>query len=413
MRNERDRKFRSHAKAIDGMKKLYAVVCFLLLSLHSSGQLYEAADVENYIATYKEVAIEEMTRTGIPASITLAQGIIESGAGKSPLAVEANNHFGIKCHETWKGATYTYDDDRKNECFRKYDSTLQSFYDHSDFLKTRSRYAVLFTYSDTDYKSWAKGLKACGYATNPQYAEVLIKCIEDYDLHQWDLKEEDRAAWFAQINKSDTNQSSSQQLPAGEDDAWEQSLEKVSASERIYVFNDITCVNLPAGESLNQLATKYEIGMKRLLRYNDAADASQIQAGDRVYLQPKRSNGDQKFHTVREGETMFSISQLHGIQLVKLYQKNLMTPGTEPVEGTVLNLRDTREEAPDTLAAKATDTSTKVIAQPKASTAYYTVNKGDTLYSISKRYHLTVDELKQMNQLASSDLQVGDKLRVK
>lgn len=396
-----------------GIWVLYSVAFLMFLSFRSFGQLYEAADVENYIAAYKDVAIEEMNRTGIPASITLGQGIIESGAGKSPLATEANNHFGIKCHETWKGATYTYDDDRKNECFRKYDSTLQSYYDHSDFLKTRSRYAVLFTYSDTDYKAWAKGLKACGYATNPKYAEVLIKCIEDYDLHQWDLKEEDRAAWFAQINKSDTGQSSSQQLAAQEDDAWEQSLQKVSASERTYVFNDIKCVNLPAGESLNQLATKYEIGMKRLLRYNDAADASQIKAGDRVYLQPKRNNGDQKSHTVREGETMYSISQQHGIQLAKLYEKNLMLPGTEPVEGTVLNLRDTREEAPDTLQVKATDTSKKVIAQPQASTAYYTVNKGDTLYSISKRYNITVDELKRMNQLASNDLQIGDQLRVK
>lgn len=413
MRDFREIKCMGNIMLISGIKKISLGFLFLLISSYAFAQLYEAVDVENYIATYKEVAIEEMTRTGIPASITLAQGIIESGAGKSPLAVEANNHFGIKCHETWKGATYTYDDDRKNECFRKYDSTIQSYYDHSDFLKTRSRYAVLFTYSDTDYKAWAKGLKACGYATNPKYAEVLIKCIEDYDLHQWDLKEEDRAAWFAQINKSDTGQSSSQQLAAQEDDAWEQSLQKVSASERTYVFNDIKCVNLPAGESLNQLATKYEIGMKRLLRYNDAADASQIKAGDRVYLQPKRSNGDQKFHTVREGETMYSISQQHGIQLAKLYEKNLMLPGTEPVEGTVLNLRDTREEAPDTLAVKANDTSKKVIAQPHASTAYYTVNKGDTLYSISKRYNLTVDELKRMNQLASSDLQVGDKLRVK
>jgi flagellum-specific peptidoglycan hydrolase FlgJ len=133
-----------------------------------------------------------MHLTGIPASITLAQGIIESGAGKSPLALDANNHFGIKCHDDWKGDGYKYDDDRKNECFRKYDSAYQSFCDHSQFLKTRQRYAVLFTYDSLDYKSWAKGLKACGYATNPKYADILIKCIDDYDLHQWDLNDTER-----------------------------------------------------------------------------------------------------------------------------------------------------------------------------------------------------------------------------
>lgn len=156
MNSFRNIKFRSVLSVKYGIWVLYSVAFLMFLSFRSFGQLYEAADVENYIAAYKDVAIEEMNRTGIPASITLGQGIIESGAGKSPLATEANNHFGIKCHETWKGATYTYDDDRKNECFRKYDSTLQSYYDHSDFLKTRSRYAVLFTYSDTDYKAGRK-----------------------------------------------------------------------------------------------------------------------------------------------------------------------------------------------------------------------------------------------------------------
>jgi LysM repeat protein len=395
-----------------GMKKIGFGFLFLLFSANAFAQLYDAADVENYIATYKDVAIEEMARTGIPASITLAQGIIESGAGKSPLAMEANNHFGIKCHETWKGATYTYDDDRKNECFRKYDSTLQSFYDHSEFLKTRSRYAVLFTYSATDYKAWAKGLKACGYATNPKYAELLIKCVEDYDLHQWDLNEEDRAAWFAQINRVDTTHTAMQQHDTvnwDEERSWQQ----VSDGNRVYEFNDIRCVDLRAGEPLNRLATTYEISMKRLLRYNDAADASMLKAGDRVYLQPKRSNGDKKHHTVKEGETMFSISQQHGIQLARLYEKNLMPPGTEPVKGTELNLRDNRKEPPDTLIAQAPDTAKLQTAPSTPSGSYYTVIKGDTLYSISKRHNLSVDELKRLNALASNDLRVGDRLRVR
>ncbi|MFI5134731.1 MAG: glycoside hydrolase family 73 protein, partial [Chitinophagales bacterium] len=157
------------------MKKIFSIaVSFFVCILYVRAQNYDPQDVENYIAQYKDLAIEEMHRTGIPASITLGQGIIESGAGKSPLATEANNHFGIKCHDDWNGGTFYWDDDKKDECFRKYENADQSFKDHSDFLKTRDRYACLFKLDATDYQGWAKGLKACGYATNLKYADVLI-----------------------------------------------------------------------------------------------------------------------------------------------------------------------------------------------------------------------------------------------
>jgi LysM repeat protein len=394
-------------------KKISIAVALITLAFRMQAQVYDPQDVENYIAQYKGIAIEEMHRTGIPASITLAQGIIESGAGKSPLATEANNHFGIKCHEDWKGEGYTYDDDRRNECFRKYDSTVQSFYDHSNFLKTRQRYAVLFTYDSLDYKAWAKGLKSCGYATNPKYADVLIKCIEDYDLHQWDLEDADRSIWFAQMNKTDSDQSSkAAQQVIQRDDAIQASLEKESAEDRIYVFNDIKCVNLPEGESLNELATAYEIGLKRLMRYNDITDASQLQPSDRVYLQPKRNRGDENFHTVKEGETMLSISQDHGIQLQKLYEKNGMLPGSQPAIGAVLNLKEARD-TPAKTSGEMDAPPIKMINPPAVSKQFYTVNKGDTLYSISKKYNVSVDQLKQLNELASNDLRVGEKLRVK
>ena len=391
------------------------LIAFILLSVTfiARAQVYDAQDVENYIAQYKDIAMGEMHRTGIPASITLAQGIIESGAGRSPLATDANNHFGIKCHEDWKGDGYKYDDDRRNECFRKYDSVAQSFYDHSDFLKTRQRYAVLFTYDSMDYRSWAKGLKSCGYATNPKYAEVLIKCIEDYDLHQWDLNESDRATWFAQLNKTDSDKSFLQGEVVQKDDAIAKSLEKESDEDRVYVFNDIKCVNLREGELLNQLATKYEIGLKRLMRYNDIASVSQLEPGDKVYLQPKRNHGDEKFHTVQEGETMFSISRDHGIQLDKLYEKNLLQPGSQPAVGEVLNLREARDYSPK-LSNDPAPNQVK-IESPSANSSkqFYVVAKGDTLYSISKKYNLSIDELKRLNALASNDLKVGEKLRVK
>ena len=164
--------------------KIKLLVTFALLS----SLMMANSDVEAYIKKYKGVAIREMKKHGIPASITLAQGILESGSGKSYLAKEANNHFGIKCHEDWKGKRIYHDDDEKNECFRSYKDPDESFRDHSEFLTTRSRYAFLFEESPTDYKAWAKGLKKAGYATNRKYPQLLIDLIEKYELHKYDLE---------------------------------------------------------------------------------------------------------------------------------------------------------------------------------------------------------------------------------
>lgn len=397
------------------IKKITASFSILFLALCSSlfGQTYDEM-VEAYISQYKDVAIEEMQRTGIPASITLAQGIIESNAGQSPLATDANNHFGIKCHNDWTGKSFIYDDDRKNECFRKYPSSLDSYKDHSDFLKNKERYAVLFTYQQGDYKAWAKGLKACGYATNPQYANILIKCVDDYDLHQWDLNEDDRAAWFASLNNCGAKPEIKEN---GNPEVVNASLTSLNADERIFVFNDIKCITMQEGESLNDLATTYEIGLKRLMRYNDISNDSQLQPGSRVYLQPKRHNGDVEFDTVQAGETMFAISSEHGIQLAELYEKNLMKLGTQPAAGETIYLKSTRKELPVLFDAKADSTVQKQTAPAPVSfkiedPQYHVVAKGDTLYSLSKKYNVTVNELKAMNQLKTTDLRVGEKLKV-
>jgi LysM repeat protein len=398
-------------KAIYLQRLTTCLVLWFVMTTPVFAQTYDE-NVESYISQYKDIAIEEMNRTGIPASITLAQGIIESNAGKSPLATDANNHFGIKCHAGWTGESYTYDDDRKNECFRKYLSALDSYKDHSDFLKNRDRYSVLFTYDAMDYKAWAKGLKSCGYATNPHYANVLIKCVEDYDLHQWDLKEEDRAAYFASLNKQ-------QPVPTiketGNPEIVNASPTSENAEERIYVFNDIKCVTLQEGESLNDLATSYQIGIKRFLRYNDISNPHQLNAGDRVFLQPKRKNGDTTFHVVAQGETMLAISKLHGIQLQSLYEKNKMLAGMQPATGEIIYLKESTHEPPILYSADADTTVTKIGPPPQqkmVAPRYYTVAKGDTLYSISKRYNVTIGDLKEMNRLKSSDIRVGEKLVV-
>ena len=167
------------------MKKVLTAIA-LILGIAVSAQRDAGTPQERYIARYASIAVNEMYRTGVPASITLAQGIIESGSGRSRLATDGNNHFGIKCHNTWKGKTMLADDDRKNECFRVYDSAEESFRDHSDFLRYQDRYKFLFDLKTTDYKGWAAGLKKAGYATDPSYASKLIQCVEDYDLGRFD-----------------------------------------------------------------------------------------------------------------------------------------------------------------------------------------------------------------------------------
>src|SRR5690554_5416321 len=181
--------------------RLFTIIFCLFISSSTIAQSAKRISRAEYISMYKDDAIREMHRSGVPASITLAQGILESGDGNSALARKANNHFGIKCHGDWKGKTYYQDDDEKDECFRKYKSVLESFRDHSEFLK-KPRYAFLFELKPTDYKGWAKGLKKAGYATNPRYPQLLIKIIEENNLHQYDLvklpkkeKNKDKKLW--------------------------------------------------------------------------------------------------------------------------------------------------------------------------------------------------------------------------
>ncbi len=392
------------------MKVVFVFFVVIFFAVNLFAQSYDE-QVEAYINQYKEVAIEEMAHFGIPASITLAQGIIESGAGQSELATIANNHFGIKCHD-WKGESFTYDDDKKNECFRKYSNAAESFDDHSEFLKTRQRYAVLFTYDADDYKAWAKGLKSCGYATNPQYANILIKCIEDFDLHQWDLNDKQRSKWFAKINKTKEEIPDDSKIEtADKENKMVLPAETKFPNQRVFVFNDIKCVIMQQDESVNELATKFEIGINRLMRYNDISDAAQLKPGNRVYLQPKRHNGNQEFHIVTEGETMFTISRDEGIQLRELYEKNLMIIGSEPATGEKIYLRDTRDSVAILAEQTASDvklTEVKSVSEKRI----HTIEKGDTLYGISIKYNVTVEELKKMNHLSSSDLHVGDKILV-
>lgn len=297
---------------------------------------------EEYIQTYKDIAMREMREHKIPASITLAQGLLESGAGNSALAREAKNHFGIKCHKDWTGKTYTMDDDEKDECFRKYKNAEDSFKDHSEFLCTHSRYAALFDLSITDYKGWAKGLKAAGYATNPKYAQLLIDRIELYDLTKYDL--------IALGERSDDGI-----LPeiAPEDELLElafsptdrSAFELVDMTEDkrfIYEYNGVRCVFAKEGETPEQLAQTFGIKMKRFCQYNllNHPDEMVFHSGDVVYLARLRNkNWKARKHTVQEGETLRDVALRFAVKPEKILRKSGLPKGSRIYEGQELWLR--------------------------------------------------------------------------
>jgi LysM repeat protein len=302
----------------------FSFLASILLSFVSFALFAQPAEYRmsrhEYIEKFKEEAIKEMLEFGIPASITLAQGLLESGDGNSPLAKYANNHFGIKCHKSWDGPTFYQDDDAKNECFRKYYSPYESYRDHSLFLKTRARYSALFELPLNDYKGWAHGLKAAGYATNPKYAELLIKLIEDHKLYEYD-----------KIGKMPAISQKSTVVKAP-------SPESVK-NLNISLHNNIKYVVARPGDTPFKISKELNMAAWQIHKYNDLSKNDQIKAGEIIYLQPKRSKAQEEFHVVQKGETLRSISQKHGIKINKIISKNNLAPGVEPNVGDKLYLR--------------------------------------------------------------------------
>ncbi len=294
-------------------KKLTLVSVGLLLS---SCVFAQQITLEQYINLYAPIAVSEMMRSGIPASITLAQGLLESGVGNSQLATEGKNHFGIKCHENWQGETMTYDDDADDECFRKYPTPEDSYRDHTDFLMTRGRYSDLFSLDKTDYTAWAKGLKADGYATDPNYATRLVNLIEANNLEQFDTVT-NYDIWIAGFREDEPEIHEQNEIEP----------DRMYASQDVFYFNRIKTVIARPGDIPLQIALHFSISLSRLYKYNDMYEGDMFSAGEKIYLQPKRSKGDVEYHEVKEGETMRSISQEHGIKLDKLYERNKMALG--------------------------------------------------------------------------------------
>lgn len=280
---------------------------------------------QEYIATYKYMAMRSMKEFGIPASITLAQGLLESGNGGSRLAVEGNNHFGIKCKGSWTGAKIYHDDDAKGECFRKYRNAEQSYRDHSKFLTESARYANLFKLDVTDYEGWAYGLKAAGYATNPKYPQLLIDIIEKNRLYQLD-----RSAGAGGLLARRENRK----------EAKAELSEPLRPKHAIERNNGVRYIVSQEGESFASVAAQYNISVKRLLKVNDLKNSFPLPEGTALYIEPKRGKSSSAaIHTVESGDSYHSISQRYGIKLKKLQKMNPAIRRFPPRIGQQLRLR--------------------------------------------------------------------------
>lgn len=348
------------------LKKILLPFIATLLCLHVFSQNISTAD---YIRQYKDLAIQEMQRTGIPAAIKLAQGILESAFGNSKLALISNNHFGIKCKTEWLGDRVFYDDDEKKECFRKYNSVEDSYIDHSNFLKTREHYAFLFTLDATDYKAWATGLKKAGYATSNSYPAQLIKIIEDNNLQQYSLSltknmkpDFDSSIINTQNKEVNTLDSSiaiihQENIEEENSDAEiEKENENISVNQDsalpsiypngIFILNNTKVLFLQKGISLLAIANKHNISLKNILDFNHLENVEILNQDQLIFLERKPKKGITDYHIIKENETLYHISQIKAIRLESILEYNKISKNEIPEVGEKLYLKSTSLKKP-------------------------------------------------------------------
>lgn len=418
------------------MMKMAVILLMYTSAMHASTG--EAGRMMTYIETYKYLAIQEMSRTQIPASIKLAQAILESQAGTSLLALKANNHFGIKCGDKWTGNSYYLKDDDYDRhgnhiqsCFRAYDDAAESFKAHSSFItgegKLSNRYASLFSLARNDYKGWAEGLQKAGYATHPLYAKRLINLIEDYRLYVYDTKGDIPAppappGFFMEREKSPFTK-----------------------------VNGLKSVFLDHMASPAEIAMDLNIPVELVMKYNEIksdADAP-LTTPMNIFLEKKKrkSYDHTEYHLLKQGETIEAIAQLYGIQSKYLYRRNRIKPGSQPAVGSRIYLSHKSKYAPNiivpedvqititppTLSTPSPEPSLPIekndnnntsktiqsVRKPLEQTMQsineqdmYTVQEKDTLYSIAKKFNLSVSELKALNQLDQDAIKIGQQLKL-
>lgn len=356
---------------------------------------------QDYVQEYKDLAIKEMKRMGVPAAITLAQGLLETENGNSDLVKASNNHFGIKCKSTWTAETVSHDDDAPGECFRKYKTPEDSYRDHSNFLRGNSRYDFLFQLDPSDYKAWAYGLRKAGYATNPRYPEILIKNIEDNNLQQYTLDAINEVPHFDASQYADD--------PAKQNDSVD---ETVSVAPISLTINGSKALYVPKGTSLLAVATEHHINLEKLLTINDLTKDGLLDKGQYIFLEKKRKEGKNDFCIAEANETMYDIAQKYGVILQNLYAYNQLTPDDYIVAGTKVFLKPNPTASDNSQSAIGNQPSTTILKAEgsKVKTQIHEVVPKESLYSISKKYHVSVDELKKWNNLSGDNLKIGQQL---
>jgi LysM repeat protein len=327
------------------MQNIRHLLLFTLLAASIAGRTQGNETILQYIDTYKAVAVAEEQRSGIPASITLAQGIHETMAGTSDLVLQSNNHFGIKCKTGWTGESVTHDDDSKGECFRKYDDPKDSYRDHSDFLKTGQRYAFLFELDPLDYEKWANGLKKAGYATNPRYPQILIKLIEDYHLQDFTLiamgKMEAGQEMIARIKAANAESKPSFAKTSEVREATVAVVEEIEQPDYPsgeFRINDTRVVFVKKNTPLLSIAQEYHVPLARIFEFNEMSETEELQKDQLVYLQRKRKTGANEYHIVKAGETLAYIASVECIRMEALLELNYLSTAARPAVGEQLYL---------------------------------------------------------------------------
>ena len=317
------------------MTKFFAFISLLIITTCCHAQ---RITVDQYINQFKEIAINEQIRSGVPAAITLAQGLLETESGNSDLVRKSNNHFGIKCKNTWTGATVYHDDDLQGECFRAYNTPEESFRDHSDFLKASPRYAALFNLDPTNYRGWASGLKKAGYATNPQYPAILIKNIEQYNLEQYTDLALNKPVQMDDLVVDSTVKGNFGIASAGlsKDTA---AITTVVAPNDVMTINNCKCVLAGKGTSLLLIASKNNVNLNRLLEFNEMTDDNILGRDQFIYLQRKSKTGDKDYYIVQDGEEVYDVAQKNGIQVQYLLDYNGLKGSDKVAAGTKLFLK--------------------------------------------------------------------------
>lgn len=424
----------------------------------------DSASIVQYINTYKNLAIEEMQRTGVPAAIKLAQGIHETMAGTSDLVKKSNNHFGIKCKDTWTGASVKHDDDLRNECFRKYSSAEASYKDHSDFLKNSPRYSSLFSLNPTDYKAWAIGLKKAGYATNPKYPQIIIKLIEDYHLEDYTLiamgKMKPKEEIFAKADKDNLIQetrtaaaASKSTEPVFIDQTANvnaktdtksfivQTQPKIIEQKPVYPggefkINETRVIFAKKGTPFLAIAQQYNIPLAWVFDFNDIKESETLQKDQLIFLQRKRKTGLNDKHTVKSGESLYDIAQQEAIRLQSLLEYNMLSGDMLPAIGEQLYLKSKAPSKPKLtlkenysintipdvvekkINAESTEQSSAITNKAdlnnnqNADPVIYTVQPKETIWAIAQKYKVKTDDLVKWNGLHSEELKTGQRIKI-